>query len=80
MTRSKFTRESFDSDAWVAALDRCVNASGITWKQVSEETGVHPSTLSRINTGQTMPDAVALAVLSAWAGINPVKYCREVAA
>jgi transcriptional regulator with XRE-family HTH domain len=63
----------FDAVAFFDALERARMARGVTMKQVSKDTGVSETTLSRMRTGRR-PDAASLAALSAWAGINPAKY------
>jgi len=65
--------KSFDANAFYAAIASTVLARGITWKQVSEETGISATTLTRMAQGRR-PDAGSLAALSAWAGINPGDY------
>jgi len=62
--------KGFDSTSFYAAIATTVEARKITWKQVSSETGVGASTLTRMAQGRH-PDASSLAALSAWAGINP---------
>ena len=71
------TKKNFDADGFYRALSRGVEARGVTWKQVSDATGVSSSTLSRMADGRR-PDAASLAVLSAWAGLNPAEYVRDV--
>jgi hypothetical protein len=63
----------FDSAAFYAALAVTVGSRKATWKSVSQETGVSASTLTRMAQGRN-PDAASLAVLSAWAGLNPVEF------
>jgi len=53
-----------------------VQARSVTWRQVARETGIHPSTLTRMGQGR-QPDAPSLAVLSAWAGLNPADFVGE---
>lgn len=65
--------KGFDSEAFYGALATTVQARKVTWKQVSTETGVSASTLTRMAQGRH-PDAASLAALSAWAGINPADF------
>jgi transcriptional regulator with XRE-family HTH domain len=65
--------KGFDGDAFYRALETAVGTRGKTWKQVASETGVSPSTLTRMSQGRR-PDAASMAALSAWAGINPSDF------
>jgi len=67
--------KNFDSEGFYGALVATVVARGATWKQVSRETGVSTTTLTRMAQGRR-PDASSLAALSAWAGINPANFVR----
>lgn len=67
--------KGFDADGFYGALAHTVDGRGITWKQVSHETGVSASTLTRMAQGRR-PDAASLAALSAWAGLNPSDFVR----
>ena len=66
-------RLNFDFEAFYKALCATVAARSMTWKMVSEDTGVSQSTLSRMSKGRR-PDAASLTALSAWSGINPVDF------
>ena len=66
-------RQNFDFDAFYKALCVTVTARDVSWKTVSDETGVSQSTLSRMSKGR-QPDAASLTALSAWSGINPVDF------
>lgn len=63
----------FDFKGYYEALCAVVAARKVTWVQVGHQTGVSPSTLSRMANGQR-PDAASLAALSAWAGMNPAEF------
>lgn len=65
--------KGFHAEAFYDALATTVKTRQQTWKQVSKETGVSPSTLTRMAQGRR-PDAGSLAALSAWAGINPADF------
>jgi transcriptional regulator with XRE-family HTH domain len=65
--------KGFDSDGFYRAIGATASARKLTWKQVSAETGVSQSTLSRMASGR-QPDAASLAALGAWAGLNPTDF------
>lgn len=67
--------KGFDGKAFFAALEATVLSRGLTWKSVSQETGVSASTLTRMARGRG-PDAASLAALAAWAGLNPTEFVR----
>ena len=66
-------RLDFDFAAFYKAFGATVAARDMSWKAVSEQTGVSQSTLSRMSRGR-QPDAASLTALSAWSGINPVDF------
>ncbi len=66
---------SFDFDAFYRALGATVATRNVSWKKVSEETGVSATTLSRMSKGR-QPDSESLTVLAAWAGLNPVDFAK----
>ena len=66
-------KQEFDATGFFQALERSVRIRGVTWKDVSQDTGVSQTTLTRMGQGRR-PDAASLAALSAWAGINPANY------
>jgi len=63
----------FDSRGFYSALAATVTARKVTWKHVGAETGISPSTLSRMASGRS-PDAASLTALAAWAGLNPTDF------
>lgn len=65
--------KQFDLEGFYSALDGTRIARDKTWKDVSAETEVNESTLSRMRTGQR-PDAGSLASLAAWSGLNPADF------
>jgi len=67
--RSTDKYASFDSEAFVAALDATRVAKRLTWKQVADQTGVSASTLTRMAQGKR-PDLDGLAALLAWSGLR----------
>lgn len=66
-------KQEFDAAGFYSGLERAVRARRVNWKDVSNETGVSQTTLTRMGQGRK-PDAASLAALSAWAGINPADY------
>ena len=52
--------KGFDSEGFYSALATTVAAKKVTWKQVSTDTGVSASTLTRMAQGR-YPDAASLA-------------------
>lgn len=68
--------KGFDGDGFYKALEAAVTSRSKNWKQVSLETGVSASTLTRMAQGRR-PDAASLAALSAWAGLNPSDFVRS---
>lgn len=70
------TDKGFHPDDFYNAIVKTVASRQMTWKQVSKETQVSSSTLTRMAQGR-QPDAASLAVLSAWAGINPADFVKQ---
>jgi transcriptional regulator with XRE-family HTH domain len=68
-------KQDFDADAFYEALEREVRTRSTSWRQVSSDTGVNATTLTRMSQGRR-PDAASLAALSAWAGINPAEFVQ----
>ena len=66
-------RTEFDFLAFYRALNTTVQARNTNWKQVSKETGISQTTLSRMSKGRH-PDAGSLTALSAWSGLSPVDF------
>ena len=67
--------KKFDAPGFYAALAATVAARGLTWKQVSRETGVSTTTLTRMAQGRR-PDAASFAALCAWSSINPGDHVK----
>ena len=67
------TAKGFNSRAFYTALLRSVELRGVSLRQVARETGVTPSTLTRMREGR-WPDGAGLAALSAWADLNPADF------
>ena len=70
-------KQDFDADAFYEALEREVRSRTTSWRQVSTDTGVNATTLTRMSQGRR-PDAASLAALSAWAGLNPASFVQSV--
>ena len=66
-------RTQFDFLTFYRALSTTVQARNTNWKEVSEQTGVSQTTLSRMAKGR-QPDAASLTALSAWSGLNPTDF------
>lgn len=62
------TPAGFDWPGFTAALDTIRESRGLSWKEVSEATGVSASTLSRIGKGKGC-DVDAIAALRVWMNV-----------
>lgn len=60
-------RSMFDADGFFAVLDGNRIQRDVTWRQIAKESGVSPSTLTRMAEGKR-PDVDSLASLLAWSG------------
>lgn len=67
---------AFDNVGFVRAIERAARIRSKTMKDVSRETGVSETTLSRMVSGDRMCDAASMAALGAWAGINPARFSQ----
>lgn len=63
----------FDVDALREALDGERIARGLTWKDVSAESGVSASTLTRLSQGKR-PDVDSLTALTHWLGLSADRF------
>ena len=63
----------FDAEGFFAALDDQRTLRGLTWKQVSDESDVSASTLTRMAQGRR-PDVDSLAALLKWSGLSAADY------
>ncbi|MGE8452718.1 MAG: hypothetical protein ACN6OP_19285 [Pseudomonadales bacterium] len=61
--------KGFNAEAFYRALAATVTARNVTWKAVSDETGVSATTLTRMAQSRK-PDASSLAVLATWANLS----------
>lgn len=66
---SQENSRGFDATAFYVALKTTVESRKVTWKKVSQDTGVGTTTLSRMADGR-QPDAGSLIALAAWAGLD----------
>jgi len=66
-----------DVAALHATLDRERDRRGLSWRQVSRETGVSASTLSRMGKGESRPDVDAFASLVHWLGASADDFLRS---
>ena len=60
---------AFDVESFYSAMDSHRLAKGLTWKEVSAQSGVSQPTLSRLSQGKR-PDVDGLALLLAWSGLD----------
>ena len=60
---------AFNVESFYSALDSHRQAKGLTWREVSEQSGVSQPTLSRLSQGKR-PDVDGLALLLAWSGLD----------
>lgn len=67
--------KDFDADGFYSAIESTMVSRDMNWKEVSKETQVSQSTLTRMAQGRK-PDAASLASLAAWAAVNPADYVR----
>ncbi|MGI8875657.1 MAG: helix-turn-helix domain-containing protein [Egibacteraceae bacterium] len=65
-----------DVAALHATLDRERERRGMSWRQVSRETGVSASTLSRMGQGVARPDVDGFATLVGWLGASADDFLR----
>lgn len=68
--------ERFDIVGFHAALDAQRSAKSLNWKEVSEQSGVSASTLTRMSQGRR-PDIDGLALLLAWSGLDAANFLPE---
>jgi transcriptional regulator with XRE-family HTH domain len=66
----------FDVSALHAALDAERIARRLTWKDVSAESGISASTLTRLSQGKR-PDVDSLAALTQWLGLPADRFMGQ---
>ena len=69
-------RGEFDIVGFHAALDAQRASKGLNWKEISEQSGVSASTLTRMSQGRR-PDIDGLALLLAWSGLDAANFLPE---
>ena len=67
---------AFNVESFYSALDSQRLAKDLTWKEVSEQSGVSQPTLSRLSQGKR-PDVDGLALLLAWSGLDAALFLPE---
>jgi len=67
--------KGLDTDALYAALDQRRQSSELSWRQVAQEAGVSPSTLTRLGQGKR-PDVDGFAALVKWLGQSADDFLR----
>lgn len=72
-------RGQFDAAAFHAALDSQRRAQKLNWKEVSADSGVSASTLTRMSQGKR-PDVDSLAALLTWSGLKADDFIQKDAA
>lgn len=60
----------FDGATFHAALDSARTIRDISWREMARETGVSASTLSRMASGEHLPDVNSIAALLSWLGME----------
>lgn len=73
MKSEKAETAQFDVEALHAALDGERIARGLNWKDVSAESGVSASTLTRLSQGKR-PDVDSLTALTRWMGLSADRF------
>ena len=66
-------RAAFDADAFYHVLDAERAERRLTWKDVAAQTGLSPSTLTRLGQGRR-PDVDSFARLVAWGGFTADQF------
>ncbi len=67
---------TFDFQRFYRAVDARRGLRAVSWRQVAREAGVSASTLVRMAQDKR-PSADGLALLAAWAGVNPADFVGE---
>ena len=61
--------DRFDTEGFFSALNTVRARKEVSWREVANQSGVAPSTLSRLSQGRN-PDVNGLAALLAWSGLK----------
>ncbi|MGB6433547.1 MAG: helix-turn-helix transcriptional regulator [Bradyrhizobium sp.] len=75
MKSKKYVPTQFDVEALQSALDGERIARDLNWKDVSAESGVSASTLTRLSQGKR-PDVDSLTALTHWLGLSADRFMR----
>lgn len=75
MKSKKSAPAQFDVEALQSALDGERIARGLNWKDISAESGVSASTLTRLSQGKR-PDVDSLTALTHWLGLSADRFMR----
>lgn len=70
----------FDAEALARTVQRRRTEQGLSLKDLSRETGLSPSTLSRVTRAEGVPGSDALARLARWLGMPPGRFVPSTAA
>jgi len=66
-------RKHFEFDAFLSAVEAERKARKMSWRQIGKETGISPSSLTRLAQGKRL-DIDGLIALSSWAGVEMERY------
>ena len=61
--------QRFDTESFFSALNNVRARRELSWREVATQSGIAPSTLSRLSQGKN-PDVNGLAALLAWSGLK----------
>jgi predicted transcriptional regulator len=75
LKKEKVFNVTFDLAMFHMALDLIREERKLTWVQVSDASGVNPSTLTRIGQGKR-PDVDGFIRLLAWSGLKAERFIR----
>lgn len=66
----------FDTDAFFSGLNTVRARRELSWREVANQSGVAPATLSRLSQGKN-PDVNGLASLLAWSGLKAEMFIPD---
>jgi transcriptional regulator with XRE-family HTH domain len=69
--------ERFDTEGFFSALNTVRARRELSWREVASQSGVAPSTLSRLSQGKN-PDVNGLAALLGWSGLKAEMFIPSV--
>lgn len=70
-------RSLFNSSGFIKEFERVVRLRGKTMKEVSNETGVSETTLSRMMNNTRLCDAASMVALCSWSGIDATRFFNK---